>query len=94
MNSNPVGLHNAESTRPDEIRRQYVENASLSVGGRRSTDSEKNEAARGDERRIAEEIAEVLVEGQQHAAFAPNDCKDFSIGDAAVTLRRGDNVPP
>ena len=94
MNADPVGLHDAKPARPDEIRRQNVENASLSVGGRRSTESEKNEPARRDERRLAVEIAEVFVERQQNETFSPSDFKDFSIGVAAVTLRRGNDAPP
>ena len=94
MNADPVGLHDAEPARPDEIRRQDVENASLRVGGRRSAQSEENETARRDERPLAVEIAEIFVERQQNAAFSANDGIDFSIGHAAVPLRRGDYVPP
>jgi hypothetical protein len=66
----------------------------LSVGGRRSTESEKDEAAWRDKRRLAVEIAEVFVERQQNEAFSPNDFKDISIGNTAVPLRCGDDFPP
>jgi len=66
----------------------------LSVGGRRSTESENNEAARRDERGLAVEFAEVFVERRQNEAFSPSDFKDFSIGEAAVTLRRGHYLRP